>query len=270
MGSTSLRFLDESGKAHVLVLSKKDKKRLFNFMQEIFAGDSFAYTILGSKPVAWATYRTLLPFTTWSAFYSSLDKYNRTMRLGWKTWEKYRHLFTSAYFFQEEVTNHPGFSSILLVNEQAFNAAVDKNKEDFQQVLKSEPIDGKTLLRLAKNHPLMGEVLQGHQALLGIVLGYGRNNSWEFLERSKVRNPLDCVWGEIDEDNAIPEDTTTAYLSLYSCPSFAGDPDTEESLSLKKEYLLTKEKVLSYYKDKDFLEATLSLLAGYRPESDKI
>ncbi len=29
---------------------------------------------------------------------------------------------------------------------------------------------------------------------------------------------------------------------------------------------VTKEKVINYYKGKDFLEATLSLLAGYRPE----
>ena len=54
-------------------------------------------------------------------------------------------------------------------------------------------------------------------------------------------------------------------LVHYSCPTFAGDPHSAESVALKKDYLLTREKVLTYYKDKDFLEATLSLLAGYRP-----
>jgi hypothetical protein len=63
---------------------------------------------------------------------------------------------------------------------------------------------------------------------------------------------------------------TDFYLSHCSCPSFAGDPNSEESLALKTEYLLTKQKVLDYYKNKDFLEATLSLLAGYYPMSSSL
>ena len=71
-------------------------------------------------------------------------------------------------------------------------------------------------------------------------------------------------------EESIESDITLTdyYLSLYSCPSFAGDPNSEESLALKTEYLLTKQKVMDYYKGKDFLEATLSLLAGYYPQSD--
>lgn len=67
--------------------------------------------------------------------------------------------------------------------------------------------------------------------------------------------------------NLLPLSAENIETSLFldSCPSFAGDPYSEESLMLKEDYLLTKEKVVSYYKDKDFLEATLSLLAGFRP-----
>jgi len=87
--------------------------------------------------------------------------------------------------------------------------------------------------------------------------------------------PIGCVWGKVDNsslEESIGSEVslTDYYLSLYSCPSFARDPNSEESLALKTEYLLTKQRVMDYYKDKDFLGATLSLLAGYCPKSDSI
>jgi len=148
---------------------------------------------------------------------------------------------------------------------------VQENKDDFETVLCSKIESGLQLLEESKNCSLMSDVLKGHQALMGIVLGYGRENSWKFLEESEKREPLGWVWIEEEywseqENRAEYNSPTECSLALYSCPSFAGVPTSEESLALKDEYLKTKKKVLDYYKDKDFLEATLSLLAGFRPE----
>ncbi len=268
MKSTSLRFLDREGTEHVLSLPVRDKKRLFYFMHKLFAEDSFAYTLLDSKPVSWACYKKSFPVVDFSFFCDSLKSYNRTLRLGWKTWLKYCHLFSSTSFWAEN-SEDSGWCSILLVNPQQFNTVVNEHKQDFQDVLQREILDGFQLLQEAKTCSLMHEVLQGHQALLGIVLGYGRDNSWEFLKRSKKRDPLSWVW---EENEYNPEEITNitgsgieSNLLLYSCPSFAGNPHSEESIKLKKEYLQTRQKVLNYYKGKDFLEATLSLLAGFRP-----
>lgn len=273
MKTTSLRFLDQEGTEHILSLSLKDKKRLFCFMHNLFAEDNFAYTLLGSKPVSWACYKKPFPFVDFPMFYDSLKKYSRTLRLGWKTWLKYRHLFPSALFWVEDSKQYSGWCSILLINEKQFNNIVNNNKQDFQDVLQREIIDGFQLLQEAKDRSLMNEILQGHQALLGIVLGYGRDNSWEFLERSEKRgDPIGWVW---DENEYNSEETTCqnsadtdieSYLLLYSCPSFAGNPHSEESMALKKDYLQTRQKVINYYKGKDFLETTLSLLAGFRPK----
>jgi len=236
----------------------------------LFAEDNFAYTLLGSKPISWASYQASFPFVNWSTFSDSLKKYHRTMRSGWKAWEKYRHLFPLTTFWAESPKCYPGSISILLINEEQFNAVVQKNKNDFEDVLHRKIEDGFQLLKEAKKCSLMNEVLEGHQALMGIALGYGRENSWQFLEGSEKREPLGWVWSEMDywgeQDRTSQYSSFTEHnLSLYSCPSFAGDPNSEESLALKNDYLLTKQKVLNYYKDKDFLEATLSLLAGYRP-----
>ena len=57
----SLQYLDQQGTTHTLMLSVKDRKRLAGLMQKLFAEDSFAYTILGSKPISWETYQNPLP-----------------------------------------------------------------------------------------------------------------------------------------------------------------------------------------------------------------
>ena len=269
----SLQYLDQQGTTHTLTLPVKDRKRLAGLMQKLFAENSFAYTILGSKPVSWETYRNSLPLSNWARFYDSFSEHNRTLRSGWKTWEKYQRLFPSAHLWAESPKCYPGLISILIVNKDRFNDVVYINKRDFQEVLCREIEDGFQLIREAKNHSLINEVLEGHQGLIGIVLGYGRDNSWQFLEGCKNRTPIGWVWGEEDDsfvEESIRSDITLTdyYLSLYSCPSFAGDPNSAESLALKIEYISTKQKVMDYYKNKDFLEATLSLLAGYYPRSD--
>lgn len=268
--TVSLKYLDLQGSTHTLSLPVKDRERLARLMQKLFAENSFAYTILGSKPVSWENYQNPLPLSDWARFYESFSEHNRTIRSGWKTWEKYQHLFPLALLWAESPKCHPGLISILIVNQDRFNDVVNKNKGDFQRVLCRSVVDGFQLIKEAKNRSLMNEVLEGHQGLIGIVLGYGRDNSWQFLEGCKNRTPIGWIWGEEDDsfvEESIESDInlTDYYLSLYSCPSFAGDPNSEESLALKTEYLLTKQKVMDYYKDKDFLEATLSLLAGYYP-----
>jgi len=266
-----LQYLDQTGATHTLNLPIKDRKKLAGLMQKLFAENSFAYTILGSKPVAWETYQNPLPLSNWTRFYNAFSEHNRTIRSGWKTWEKYKHLFPSAHLWAESPKCHPGLISILIVNEDRFNDVVNKHKKDFQEVLCREIVDGFQLIREAKHRSLMNEILEGHQGLIGIVLGYGRDNAWQFLEGCKNRTAIGCVWTEeyssFVEDAIGSNDTLTDYyLSHYSCPSFAGDPNSVESLILKTEYISTRQKIIDYYKDKDFLEATLSLLAGHDPE----
>lgn len=268
--TVSLQYQDQQGTAHTLMLPVKDRDRLAALMQKLFAQNHFAYTILGSKPVSWENYHNPLPLSNWEDFYYSFSERNRILRSGWKIWKKYQHLFPLAHLWAENSKCYPGSVSIFIVNENCFNDVVNKNKNDFQEVLCRKIVDGSQLIKEAKDRSFINEVLEGHQALIGIVLGYGRDNSWKFLEGCKTRTPIGWVW-EGESDSAFEQfmelDVASAdyYLFNYSCPSFAGDPNSAESRELKAEYLLTRQKVLEYYKGKDFLEATLSLLAGYRP-----
>ena len=103
--------------------------------------------------------------------------------------------------------------------------------------------------------------------LLTYFLSFAFSNAYE-----KPSPPvLKCVWDEGDylknfETLMKKGPYNTEYcLFFFSCPSFAGDPYSQESLKLKKDYLLARDIIINYYKGKDFLEATLSLLAGFSP-----
>lgn len=50
--------------------------------------------------------------------------------------------------------------------------------------------------------------------------------------------------------------------SKINLPGFYAIIDHPETLHLKQHYLETKEKMIDYYKDKDFLEATLETLTS--------
>lgn len=190
----SLELYDDSGTVQTLFLPVKDRRQLHALMHNLFAEDNFAYTLLGNKPLSWVTYDNRLSYDSWESFLNSSSKYHRTLRSDWKTWEKYRHLFPKANFWAENPKSHPGSTSILLVNEEAFYGVIDKNKKDFQDVLCREEVDGVQLLNEAKDCSLMNDILKGHQALIGIVLGYGRDNSWQFLEGINRGNRLGCIW----------------------------------------------------------------------------
>lgn len=272
MRQTSLQFLDRHGTEHTLSLSAGEKEKLFHLMRLLFAEDNFAYTLLGRKPMSWATYRNPLPFTGFLTFRQSLLPYCCTLRAGWKVWSKYRDQLPPLNFWAENFKYHPGAVSILIVNEEHFNRLVNEYQEDFQKILNRQKVTGSQLLTEAATRSLIDEILQGHQALLGIVLGYGRNNSWEFLAKSNTNEPLGCVWDDINTPKSQGLRTRQGSVTIEECllleslPSFAGYPDSEESLSLKKDYLLTQQEIFKYYRGKDFLETTLSLLAGFRPD----
>jgi hypothetical protein len=72
-------------------------------------------------------------------------------------------------------------------------------------------VDGFQLIREAKNCSLMNEVLEGHQALIGIVLGYGRDNAWKFFEGCKNHTAMGWVWGE--EDAFFTEDSIESEIT---------------------------------------------------------
>lgn len=270
---TSLTFLDQNRIECVLKLSVKDKKKLSILFNHLFFNDCFAYSILGNKPLSWASYKESKPGWQFKIFEKiTSGTYNKELDKGWKVWSKIKNHIQNKELIFENFPNEHGWRSILLINKNLFNSVIIANKKHFEIVLEKEIKDGLQLLQESENKSILEYTLKNHQALIGIVLGYGTNNAWFFHEAIKTKKNIPCIWDTQDENRTksikvrvISSDVEEA-LSTESIPNFAGIPNSEESIALKQEYLKAQKKVVEYYKGKDFVEATLSLLAGYQPD----
>jgi len=193
--------------------------------------------------------------------YHSLLPDNLRRYWGWKTWEKYEHLFKGSPFalWKEVSPFLDAARVILIVNKEKAKQLLAQQQEDFRKVLQKEQVGLDDLLH---ELPLLTKSLNNHEALIGMLLGYGRGNAWLFYNR-QAGDFYDPLW---DEKTSKKEAEKLSYFgkknmaSRLMYPSFIANPDSEETQYLKEEYLATWQTIIDYYQDKDFLEATLSLL----------
>lgn len=263
------------------IMPKKDQMYLDLFFRELFEKNSFAYVVFGSKPMAFETFSlSINPFTAiWDKANSDMDfqpttfekfmffcdellSYKRYQRKqAYLTWRKYEHLVPSnrlMFFYKTEHQLGQTHVSVFLINKSLFASTINKHLNDFQRILNRQ-IDGDTLLKeliISKNL----EPIISHDGLFGTLLGFGRDNSFLYYNKSLcethaekcqfIKNHhLDLFWNEAE--NYLPH-----------LPNFIADITSKETESLKKGYLSLMEKISAYYQDKDFLFATLMMLTS--------
>ena len=191
---------------------------------------------------------------------------------GWQTWLKYKHLFsqTDYLLWSEPSPWVDEVEIILLANKKMVSALVEQHVNDFRQALQKETVSSEGLLKEAKTKPLLREVLQKHEGLIGTLLGYGRENSWLFHKRDLGESvSLGYPWDSTEELKDVRH--SLAWFGLVyrpsqdlstelSCPHFVADIHSEETRQLKESYLSMRKKILKIYQDKNFLETTLNFL----------
>ncbi len=257
----SVKIANPDENIWTLEIPRRDRDRLDYLFRKLIAEDCFGYTLLGNKPMSLGAYDKPFSSKQAVALYQSLLPENLRTYLGWKTWEKYKSYFQSSNFSLWEEKNPWGEGSrlLVLVNKKNARKILRKEKTDFQKFLQIEELSLENLLEVK---PLLSDGLKNHDALIGMLLGYGRGNAWLFYHgQYKDHHRL---WGENtkeDELNRKSFDGKDLNTSLQY-PSFVVDPDSEETRLLREDFIQTRQKIIDYYQGKDFLEATLSLLMG--------
>ncbi|MES2272914.1 MAG: hypothetical protein V4487_01835 [Chlamydiota bacterium] len=253
----------------VIPMRWKDKKRLDYFFRGVCLIQQWAYTLIGSKPVTFTGLQK--PFTTKRSLWPS----NFRNYLGWKTWLKYQSYFSQSPFliFPDREPGQEKTIYMTIVDKAHFDRVVRENMQDFQIVLGRKIIDSQVLLNEALLSPFLCEVLKNHDGLIGTVLGYGRENAWAFYNRDEAKEGfLGSAWEPELLDEMIVRLSKKDWsfeawdLSDLYFPSFAADPESDETKKLKQLYREDREKIVRYYKGKDFVEATLRLLNGNRDQ----
>lgn len=246
---------EPSGGKSVIQMSRQEARELDSFFREILIPDALAYTLVGVKPLSFACYRQ-----NDSRFWGA----NRRISRGWEVWEKYKHLLENdrILFWKEESPWVKDVTCLVMADRRRCAQIIEQNN-DFQRILGSQVAD---LFGEVSKTRFFGETMQMHDALIGILLGFGKRNAWLYHRNNHSSTPvkLPRIWNRLIEKESSSYEWK--YLVLQSIditdlalPRFVGDPDSEESQCLMNEYLTARKKIQNYYKDKDFLSATLSL-----------
>jgi hypothetical protein len=201
---------------------------------------------------------------------------NLTKSKGWETWKKYKHLFPSSNFVLLENCGREHVT-IFMINKRAFLKAVEDNIGDFRDILGADETSQTILDRCLKSKCIFNDALKGHHGLAGILLGYGRHNSFLFSRReqisrgSELQMPLSPSPGfsTIDEEHRYINERLTRFDELgildfnsllITLPMLAADHDHPETQQLKVKYTQQYKDIIARYKKGDFLEITLSQL----------
>ena len=228
------------------------KEVLENFFKYTIIASTFGYTLYGDKPMSIESFNIQnIPKSVEGIDYMDeshlLDKYR--LKEGWDTWEKYRHLFKLKNY---SLISYP-FSNdqveICLINHEAFINVVKENIKDFQDILGAsltpeEVLEGYLSGRYFKQ-------IQSHDALLGVLLGYGADNSWKYW-----KNAADTKLSLFNKEKS--QDRIFVFL-----PMFKADFDTKETQALELKYLKQREQIETIYKENQFLIPSLARLEGY-------
>lgn len=216
-------------------IDENDKKKLSDFFRYYVINDSWGYVFLSSKPMS----------------FSSLKKNNKTQNDGWIIWKKYKAQFEKNFIFLEKQNKFdPNFLDIIVVNKKEFMKIANEIKEI---IFSSQNLS-----------EFVFSILEDDE-LLGIFLGYGKNNSKKYV-LTKFQNDkekkLNFFINYMDRLKLFIKHFRLFRNNIHfiTLPNFMVDLDSLETKCLKNKYQQSRKEIISHYKNKNFLDGTLELL----------
>jgi hypothetical protein len=177
-------------------IDKNDLEKLENFFLHIIHRSSIGYCLCGEKPLATESFINLKKIPSKHAHRLPkiiFEHYGYSILWnGWKCWERYAHLFPSQNFVLRFIEK---FDTLVLINKSACKRVIEDNIDLFHKYLKTQETPEEILNKIC--HPKdKEEYIFKHTALLGILYGYGRNNSIAFANRSYIQKLEPCTRNE--------------------------------------------------------------------------
>lgn len=175
---------------------------------------------------------------------------------GWKVWKKNEHLFPHPNFiFCEEIIAHntDSWSIISIINKKSLLNCLTQHEQLFKEILGSN-FSPASFIAEVEERKQLGPLIANDEALLGILLGFGKESSLAFKEQTESitvsEAPIEyqCVLGDRPK----------------KCPmlpmGFVGDPESEEVKYLLESYSAELKNLWNMYRGKDSLRLSLKKL----------
>jgi hypothetical protein len=225
-------------------ISTEDRVCIENFFRYIVYETPAAFTLFGDKPIS------IIEIDVWTnPYYFTDSAVSYELRRNFSKWKKYAHLFPSKkyVFVENDIFDRSRFC-ILLINQEACLKIIKEHLLLFQENI-NEKISAEEILNRITSSSRLFDTLCSHQGLLGILLGFGKNNAFAFHDIYERHLPFRTL-KLFSEESGEP-------LLAFNKLNFAvidGDP---ENSYLKKKYDDQRKKLCEIYRNGDFLEITL-------------
>jgi len=256
----------------------EDAHVLDHFFRALILEDTGGYVLFGKKPMTFTVQPQISLDSLSDAIYHSSNQW--AIYRGLKVWEKYRFLFPMSNYVLNYAENEDRNIVVYLINKKNFFVAYRQHQSDFRAILGDEVSPAVLLKRLEKRPADFFSALNRHEALLGILLGFGRENAWLFHYRAHgwpgghplVVNPKPLTpFSSIEEERAYFASRSDYFcrpserscLFITQLPAFIADPEAPETTELKNEYKQQRRKIAQAYSNGNFLEVTLSRLCSF-------
>lgn len=236
----------------ISMISTIEKEFLTNFFKYSFFCDGLGYVIFYDKPMNFMTINISQDLGQPPLDYMNLvhisNKYK--MQECWNIWMKYSDLFLDENF-SVITTPNSDFIKIIFINHRNFKKMVDRHIQDFHQVLGSEFTAQEILNEFVKGKGYVYHTIINHDGLFGTLLGFGRNNAWEYMYQGGGGKMNHSFRYELPEGS-------TEMMGL----SFCVISGTDETESLRTSYEQQRQKLTILYNSDNFLQQVLNKLTS--------
>lgn len=267
---TTIIIKDSIGVDHKISLSPREIRTLKYFFMMLFQ-EQFAYTLNGSKPVSFASVKL---YTFKKTLFTKPDPDDFLFSKGYFVWKTIEHHFNNSKFvlwFEPPVFPFPNSDTKLkdlqffyIANKKNVLLLYEKHKHLFIKYADLNSLNENSLMGFIKNNNFFTRGLQKNELLKGLLLGFGLENATQFYLGLKdpAQHPKpfwDATYYRQVYEHGCNDKKSKLYR-LISLPFFAGNSESIEGLTLKKEYLETRERTMALLEKFDFLTCVLTLL----------
>ncbi len=250
-------------------LSYSEKRTLEQFFHQLVFQEGGAYTLFGNKPITWVmlspqVLASLDSDAVLDQFFTFSTKEERShviwdedhLKDGWECWITVANRYPSKNYllinrpFISAYSEGSNFSCIMLVNKKELEYVLNHYHDDFEGIV-GKPFNSLEMVdELSFSDSYFWDTIFRHEALTGIVLGYGYMNSWIYHWKKQYKSD-DGERGEYFRNLSQP---LTKLKTQLDCPLpvFA-----HVDSSMQQHYERVQKKIIEEYKNEDCLEVTL-------------
>lgn len=247
------------------------------FFRDLLFENDGAYTLFGTKPLSMSFIEEPLSEkekAEWDAYYQSLSEEEKSKLMvrkkrhdfssNYQKWQAIKHRFPIRQYLFGTFRLDEKTEALLFVNVEMTLRSLLENYEDFRRVLGFDFDPFQAVFEVEKSDsPFWRKVATEGHALLGILLGYGRDNAWFFeweIKHRNEQNPMGDFVRSLPSTFYEKRDVKYPDPQHFMLPLFESFGLHSDDTPLLEQYKKEHERIEALYNGRDEVDVTLDWL----------